>query len=290
MSPATILARLKALLPPWFDDEDEILDGLLSGIAAPLAHVADLVDYAKLQTRVATATGGFLDLAAYDFLSTRIQRRAGELDPDFSARIRREVLRPRDTREAIAAVVTDLVGLPPTLTELWNPGDCGAYDVGTSAYAAPDLLPEMIGGYDSGLGGYDVGAIAYVLPRPVFGYAPGAGVWGSLDYPSQIFIKVRRGPAGFVGIDGAGGYDTPGFAYGGDGQGAPKISGYDDTAAGYETGGFAYVTPTPPYDAFAGAGYYGPDQPQNITDAEIYAAIASTKAAGVVAWTAITPV
>lgn len=287
MSPAAILTRLRSLLPPWFLDDDDVLDGVLSGVSANLSHVTNFIDYSKLQTRVATATGGFLDLAAFDFFASRIQRRAGEIDPAFSARIRREVLRPRVTRDALVAAITDLTGAEPGITELWNPGDCGAYDVGTSSYAAPELLPEMIGGYDSGLGGYDTGAVAYVLPRRTFGAAPGAGCYGSLDYPNQIFIRVSRGPASFAGVIGAGGYDTPGFAYGGDGNGAPQISGYENTAAGYGTGAFAYVVPTPPFDAFPGVGFYGPDQPQNITDAEIFATIAATKAAGVIAWTAI---
>ena len=76
-------ARLRALLPPWFADDAPVLDGVLTGVAALLVFVEGFITYAKAQTRVATSTGGFLDLSAFDFFGVRFRRRTGELDAGF---------------------------------------------------------------------------------------------------------------------------------------------------------------------------------------------------------------
>jgi hypothetical protein len=68
-----ILGRIKALLPfRWFPDTTPVLDALLSGIAWSLALIYSLIQYAKNQTRIATASDGFLDLISYDFFGINL--------------------------------------------------------------------------------------------------------------------------------------------------------------------------------------------------------------------------
>ncbi|MGX7707968.1 hypothetical protein [Methylobacterium sp. Gmos1] len=248
--PDDMVARLRALLPPWFPDDDPILDGLLGGIAALLAFTYDLIADLKRQTRIATATGGWLDLIAFDYFGIRFGRRPDEADDAFRPRILKELLRPRATREAIVEALVDLTGRTPLIAEPWNPGDCGAYDVGTMAYAGSvEAVP--VSGYDAALGGWDAGRFAYVVASSDAGSFPGAGCWGSLDYPCQIFVTAFRPIS----------------------RGIPDISGFDMPGAGYDLGPLAYINQA--------------DVDSQIADAEIYARLAETAAAGVTVWTAI---
>ena len=62
------IARLKALLPRgWFAETAPVLTGTLAGLSAALAQVYGLISYARLQTRIVTATDAFLDLISFDF-------------------------------------------------------------------------------------------------------------------------------------------------------------------------------------------------------------------------------
>lgn len=59
---ADFVRRLKSVLPvQWFDDSNPILDAVLNGIASALSLVYQLYAYAVLQTRILTATDGWLD-------------------------------------------------------------------------------------------------------------------------------------------------------------------------------------------------------------------------------------
>lgn len=285
-----MLGRLKSLLPPgWFaKDTAPLRDVVLGGLSDSLAASFAMLGQGRDQTRITTATGYFLDLIAWDFFGGRFVRREGELDEDFRLRILREILRPRATRDAIIQAVTDL-GCQVEIFEPWNPGDCGAYDVGGLAYADGGSPAFDIGGYGAG-GGYDAGGIAYdVTPGLGTAPSPGAGRYGSVDLPNQLFVTVRRGAVNFAGIEGAGAYDVGSLAYAGDPDGSSGAFGYDNPGGGYNTGALSYFVPTTPFSDFAGAGFYGPPIPNNVTDDEIYATIAATAAAGVVAWTAIDP-
>jgi hypothetical protein len=205
-----MLARLTAVIPPWFPDDSPITTGALSGIAAALAFGYSFIQFAKAQTRIATASGGWLDLIAWDFFGARFTRRQGESDASFQPRILSELLRPRQTRAAIVQVLVDLTGKTPVIFEPWNPGDCGAYGVGTSGYGC-------------------------------------AGCYGSLALNNQIFVTAVRSTA----------------------EGIPNVGGYSQGPIGYGVAG-EYV-----------------DQSQvtgAVTDADIYAAVAETIAAGVTAW------
>jgi hypothetical protein len=173
---ANILARIKALLPfRWFPDSTPVLDALLSGPAWALAQIFALIQYAQLQTRIATATDGFLDLISYDFFGTSLLRRLQETDNAFRTRILATLFRPKATRQGMIDALVNLTGRTPIIFEPARPADTGGYGVAC---------------------GYGV-----------------AGGWGSLQYPAQAFITAFR-PAG-SGIPNVAGYNSSYGSYGG---------------------------------------------------------------------------
>lgn len=168
-------SRIKATLPRWFADTPPILDALLSGLAAGWAFIYSLYLYAQLQTRIKTATEGWLDLIAGDFFGTRIARKPNQSDVSFRSLIIANLFRERATRAALIQVLTDLTGRAPIVIEPQQPGDCGAYGVPTSGYGV-------------------------------------AGYYGSLLLPSQAFLIAFR-PAS-SGIPNIAGYGNAPAAYG----------------------------------------------------------------------------
>lgn len=144
-------SRLLAALPPWFGGTDEhpVLDALLQGVGWLLSFLFGRYLFAKLQTRLATATGGWIDLAAYDFFGTNLPRLNGEDDTKYSRRVRLEVFRDRNTRNAIDRAVYDLLGVHPRLLEPWNPLDtnglgCPQFALGRSGRLGSITAPYMM--------------------------------------------------------------------------------------------------------------------------------------------------
>ena len=181
-----IVARLKAVLPTgWFADTTPILDGVLNGLAASWSGQFGLLETVQAQSRIATAGGVFLDLAAQDFFGSSLARLPGEPDDALRARIFRAMLAPRNTRAAVASGVAALTGRPPHIVEPGRIADTGAYDnAATLAYNVAGswgstALPFQIFvhayrpvgtgvanslGYGIGQGGYGVGAVQYTTP------------------------------------------------------------------------------------------------------------------------------
>lgn len=171
-----MLARLRSLLPRgWFPDVSPTLDALLFASAINLSHVYNLLSYARDQGRLATASDGWLDLLAYDFLGLRVRRAISQTDNAFRALVKREILRTRVTREGIRAAVYDLTGNEVRIFEPWNTGDTGGLDTGylgfdmIGRFGSVDMpfcfflatlqpvgagIPD-VGGLDNGLGGFD---------------------------------------------------------------------------------------------------------------------------------------
>jgi len=181
-------ARLLSALPNgWFADEAPILSGLLSGLASAWAWLYSLLAYVRLQTRIATASDGWLDIIARDYGGPALARQAGETDAAFRARINRNLQALRGTRAALITAITDLTGRTPVVFEPAYPPDTG------------------------GLGTIGLGWNT-------------TGGWGNLDLPYQCFVTAYR-PAG-GGIADSGGWGdlaasgTPNLALGGWGTGA----------------------------------------------------------------------
>jgi hypothetical protein len=212
-----IAARVRALIPRrWFAWVAPLRDALLGGLSDSAAWGFALIAFARLQARIATATGIFLDLIAWDFFGARFTRRKGETDTAWRSRIQKEILRPRQTRAAISQMLVDLTSRTPVIIELFNPGDCGGYGIAS-------------------MGGYGTGPLCY----------------GSLQFNNNLFVTALRAPS----------------------QGIPNVDGYGGYLGGYGIGSAEYASLT---------AITGP-----ITDAEIYARIAQTAAAGIKTWVAL---
>lgn len=172
---ADIVARIKALLPNgWFRDSTPVLDALMGGIAWALSYIYGLTAYARLQTRIATATDGFLDLISFDFFGGGLPRKLRELDSAFRTRIQSELLLERATRRGIIRALEILTGRTPAIFEPARPLDTGAYNANIWGY-------NLAGGY------------------------------GSLQLPFQAFVTAYR-PVG-QGIPNIAGYGSPEGAY-----------------------------------------------------------------------------
>lgn len=244
-----ILSRLKGVLPAWWSQTTPILDGVLSGFAQIGSWGYSLLIYTQLQTRITTATDGFLDIAAFDFFGVRIGRQKNEIDANFSTRIKTEVLRPRVSRFGISKALSDLTGKAPVIFEPWNTGDAGGWDTGAFAYAGQNPATGGGGAWDSGTG-WDINAWEFdATPAYALQTSGGAGGWGDTNLPAQFFLIVYR----------------PGL------QGVPLVSGFDSVGGAWDTGSIEYIDQS----MIAGA----------VTDTDIYGTINSTRAAGTIVWT-----
>lgn len=181
-SAADMAVRLKMVLPTgWFGDTTPVLDMVLGGLGALWAALYGLIDAVRNQTRIATATGPMLDIAAQDYFGTALARRAGEPDLAFSARIRANLLTSRATRASLIAAVKAETGRAPAVFEPFNATDTGGYGTNTLGYNA-------VGGYGNLLLPYQCFVTAY---RPAI---PGSGTSGGYSV-------------------GPGGYSTPPMAW-----------------------------------------------------------------------------
>lgn len=121
---ADLEVRLRRLLPAsWFGTDHPILSALLAGFATALASLYDLIAFTRRQARIATAEGGWLDMAAQDFFGRDLPRLTNETDAQYRLRVRREVFRDRNTRNAIIQAVRDLTGEEAILFEGFYPAD-----------------------------------------------------------------------------------------------------------------------------------------------------------------------
>ena len=167
-----IVSRIKAVLPTrWFPDTSPVLDCLLSGTAAAWANLYSLLAFIRGQSRLATASGSFLDAISADFFGARVPRLTMEGDEQFRHRISAALVQEQGTRAALGTVLLNLTGRQPGIFEPARPADTGAY-------AGPAL-------------GYGV-----------------AGAWGNLSLPFQVFISAHRPPP--AGIAVVAGYGTGG--------------------------------------------------------------------------------
>ncbi len=186
-----IFNRLKRTLPPWFGSSTTFIDALLWGLAYALAFVYDLYTYAKLQTRILTATDGWLDMIAYDFFGDRLRRRANEQDAAYRVRILIAMFRERATRAAVVRIIEQLTGRTPRIVEPWRPLDTGAWSVfgGWS----------QMGGYGSLISPYQAFVTVYrpavTGPQDVAGWGVSVGGWSQgsrIEYaPSAELYTVN---------------------------------------------------------------------------------------------------
>src|SRR6185312_5399647 len=155
-----LLGRVKKVLPRrWFSFIAPYRDAVIGGLADGAAWCYSWFAFLRSQSRIASASGLFLDLIGWDFFGGRFTRRNGETDNSWRPRILKEILRPRQTRAAISQMLTDLTGVAPVIQEFFNPFDVGGYGI------------AQMGGYGTG-----------------------PGFYGSLLFPNTVFITAFRSP------------------------------------------------------------------------------------------------
>lgn len=170
-------ARLQRLIPNgWFTvGQTALRDGFLAGLSNIFALIYSLLAYLRKQTRISTATDGFLDLIAADFFGNTLYRKANQSDDSFRARILANILRERGTRNGVRSIIRQLTGREPIIFEPQRPLDTGVY-------GGPGLAYGLVGGY------------------------------GSMNLPYQSFVTIYR-PVG-QGIPSIAGYGISVGAYG----------------------------------------------------------------------------
>jgi len=181
--------RIKTLVPRWFGDDTPTIDALVQGLAWAGSFVYSLWAYAKLQTRILTATDGWLDMIAADFFGPALLRQSNQSDASFRARIVINLFRERATRGGIVKVLQNLTGRTPLVFEPLRPADTGCY-------GGPAIGYGMAGGYGSMLLPFQALVTAY---RPtssgvplVAGYGISTGGYGQAsraDYAAMSMIQ-----------------------------------------------------------------------------------------------------
>ena len=209
----TLVRRLLRLLPPWFLRPDPVLNFILSGIAAVFSNVYALIVFVRLQTRISTAVGLFLDIISLDYFGRYLVRRANELDAPFATRIKKEIIRERGTRLGMIQAIKDLTGKAPLIFEQFRPADAGGWDNPSFAYDmaggwGDTRLPAQafmtvyrpgysgvpsVAGYDAGPGGYDIGSIEYVEPYMTAGVVTDADIYRTIENtkPNGVIVWVQ---------------------------------------------------------------------------------------------------
>ncbi|MDR3520439.1 MAG: hypothetical protein P4L54_02370 [Acidocella sp.] len=195
-----MLARLKSVLPVrWFADTTPILDAVLTGFAWGWSGLYALLNFVKLQTRLASATGIFLDIAAIDYFGLALPRHAGEGDGAFSTRLRANLVAPRATRAGLVLALENETGRTPVIFEPLNAADTGGYNSYTLGYGTvggygsanlpfqffvsafrPNASPiSNAGGYNGGPGGYGILPMFYANISDIPGVVTDADIYAA---------------------------------------------------------------------------------------------------------------
>jgi hypothetical protein len=199
--PADMVARLRVVLPTrWFSDGAPVLGALLAGLGAAWSALYDLLTTIRQQTRIATASGVFLDIASVDYFGPRLPRGAMESDAAYSARIRQTLIAPRATRAAMIGATMALTGRAVQIFEPRNATDTGGYGANTLGYGVcggfgsltlpyqffvtvsrPNAAPfSGAGGYSVGPGGWNAEPLMYVDAAEIPGVVTDADIFATI--------------------------------------------------------------------------------------------------------------
>lgn len=129
-----IVSRLRSYLPRgWFGDWSEapIVGAVLTGIGSVFAVSYTLIMFFWAQMRLATSTGGWIDLWAADFFGGNLPRKPNESDASYIARIQYTIFQQKATRPAMINVLTQLTGRAPIIFEPSRPLDSGCLGANT---------------------------------------------------------------------------------------------------------------------------------------------------------------
>lgn len=109
---ATSFDKLKEALPSsWFSkDDSKFINAILKGFAWCCDLIDNTLAEVKKQTRILTATGGFLELISGDFFGDSVPRHLNESDNTYSSRLVSTILKEKVTPLALSTVVNELMG------------------------------------------------------------------------------------------------------------------------------------------------------------------------------------
>lgn len=177
-----LVSRLNRVLPPWFGSVFPRLASIVAGIASALSWFYSLYGYAKLQTRIATASGAFLDLIGQDYLGGKWPRHTGQTDVSYRNTLNVLIFAPKNTRGAIIHVLTGLTGVAPVMQEAQMASDGMAY--------------SRTGGYSSGQNygtamPFQVFINAYrPLPDTLWSWTTDADIYAAVEFVRPAAIKA----------------------------------------------------------------------------------------------------
>ena len=187
---------LRSLPAGWFPSVAPALNAILQAPAVLLAAAYAMLTYARAQTRIGSASGGNLDLISQGYFGGRLPRLQYELDDPFAARIKYNLTAPRGTQDGMTEMLEQLTGNTPAIFRPNNIQQTGGW--------ATQSDPAAGGG---AFALYDSSALE------------GAGIWGSMALPCQVFIIIAFPRTGFATFANQGGFATQGDAAGGGGYG-----------------------------------------------------------------------
>jgi hypothetical protein len=238
--------RLLRLLPSgWFPAAAPRLLAVLQAPALMFSLIYGMISFARAQQRVASASGAFLDLAAQDYFGTTFPRLEYELDPAYAARIRYNLTAPRGTYSGMTSMLEQLTGNSPAIFQPNNVVQTGGWATASDPSAGGGVFAF-----------YDAAGES------------GAGLWGSMALPCQIFISIKAPLTGYYSFADLGGVST---------QTMPQVGG-----------GYGFASQNMPTAGGGLLAFIDPDSvPGAITDSIIYRQIAEWMAVGYVAWTQI---
>jgi hypothetical protein len=211
-----VTSRLQQLTPHgWFSNGVvPVRDALYQGAASTIAFLYSLLAYLRLQTRIGTATDGFLDMIAGDFFGSTLTRAVGQSDASLRARIILAIFRERGTRAAIVKVLQQLTGRTPIVFEPLRLADTGSYGGPMCGYGVAGgygsmLLPMQsfvtafrpvgtgipsVAGYGISTGGYGVPSQAeYASLSMVVGAITNADIYAAIESvrPASYLVWAR---------------------------------------------------------------------------------------------------
>jgi hypothetical protein len=238
--------RLLRLLPAgWFPAVAPRVLAVLQAPALMFSLAYGMIIFAKAQQRVASASGAFLDLAAQDYFGRTFPRLEYELDPAYAKRIRYNLTAPRGTYNGMTSMLEQLTGNSPVIFQPNDVVQTGGWATQSNAEAGGGVFAF----YDAAGEG-------------------GAGLWGSMALPCQIFITITAPLTGYYSFADLGGVST---------QNMPQVGG-----------GYGFAAQSMPAAGGGLLAFIDPDSvPGAITNSIIYQQIAEWMAVGYVAWTLI---
>lgn len=115
------IKRINQNLPPWFGEDDPLLQAFIKGFATTDEYIYSLLSYVEDQMRIQTSTGENLDLEACDYFGDNVQRTEGMNDNKFRQLILSTLLQPMATVQGMIDAITALTGNVPLIFEPFGP-------------------------------------------------------------------------------------------------------------------------------------------------------------------------